>query len=474
MKREIKLSLKQREGLVIFMKQLQIIKKAGIVLLTAIVLILSMPVLTRASAAIDINKTGSVTIDMSKDGNSVSGMSFTIYRVAELINSGAYKLTNEFQDSGVQLNQMSTASQMLTASKTLANFAADRNITGNLKTVDTSGVVKFEQLPLGYYLVVQTDTIQNQKLSIYCDPFLLAVPITGMQGGHSIYDVVAYPKTDSVCGAVILEKCNPDKGLLSGAIFRLDEKVYETNESSIPASEQTETDSQGKYYWKTLVSGITTNQYGQIVVKNISYGSYRFIETAAPNGYNLDAAPHEFSITASGTVVSLDGQYSRSTGAVQTITVINTYKTNGTSTTGSTGSSSVPNTSVNPTDANPINTNPTDTVKNSDNADTKDPKVDSGTEEDPGVIDMQLQEEDPIPLGEKDKENPEASEDTLNKKDNTGDGRLDVQKTISNTSVSAFNLPKTGGSIAYALCTYGGMILIICGGVIFVISRKKS
>jgi hypothetical protein len=37
-----------------------------------------------------------------------------------------------------------------------------------------------------------------------------------------------------------------------------------------------------------------------------------------------------------------------------------------------------------------------------------------------------------------------------------------------------FNFPKTGGSIFYAVCIYGGIVLILCGAAVFAASRKKK
>lgn len=44
------------------------------------------------------------------------------------------------------------------------------------KTTDTSGVVKFEELPLGLYLVLETETPDSVKTA--CEPFFVSVPMT--------------------------------------------------------------------------------------------------------------------------------------------------------------------------------------------------------------------------------------------------------------------------------------------------------
>lgn len=42
------------------------------------------------------------------------------------------------------------------------------------------------------------------------------------------------------------------------------------------------------------------------------------------------------------------------------------------------------------------------------------------------------------------------------------------------TNTPDFNLPQTGDSIANALCTYGGIVLVICGIAVFIGTRKKK
>ena len=41
-------------------------------------------------------------------------------------------------------------------------------------------------------------------------------------------------------------------------------------------------------------------------------------------------------------------------------------------------------------------------------------------------------------------------------------------------STPGFDLPQTGDSIANALCTYGGIVLVICGIAVFIGTRKKK
>lgn len=50
------------------------------------------------------------------------------------------------------------------------------------------------------------------------------------------------------------------------------------------------------------LKGLTTNEYGELIVEDLASGDYYFLETKAPSGYQLDRMiKHEFTI--------IDGQY---------------------------------------------------------------------------------------------------------------------------------------------------------------------
>ena len=83
--------------------------------------------------------------------------------------------------------------------------------------------------------------------------------------------------------------------LIEGAKFRFEkEEVGEL-------SSETE--------WKVLSKELVTNKYGQIVVKDLPYGKYRFVETQAPKGYLLEKEPCIFTIANEGTVKLDRGVY---------------------------------------------------------------------------------------------------------------------------------------------------------------------
>lgn len=412
------------------MKVLLKLKKAGAMFLAIVMFSISMPISVLASNTIEMNRLGSIAINTystdSGTGSPVSGIKFTIYKVAGITNTGDFYLTNDFWGSGIQLNKLTTNAEISAATKTLSSYASAKNISGSSEVTDSYGIVRFKNLTLGCYLIVPDINSINTNIYTIYDPLLISVPMKSSNGASWIYDITAYPKSDTVNGAVILEKINNLGTLLSGAVFRLEKKVYVTNTVSVPSGVQTSYDINGNYYWNTMISTLTTNSNGQIVLKNIPYGQYRFIETAAPVGYVLDSTPHEFTISASGSVILVNGKYIPNTGSVQTITVLNSYYY-------------IP--PYYPTPTPFPSPTPPPVPTNISGIPTATP-----TPKEKGIID---------------KHTPPGGKKT--KKNKTPDG-----------GKPGFDLPRTGGSICYAVCTYGGILLMICGIVVFAASRKKK
>ena len=405
------------------MKVLLRFRRAGSAFLALVFLELFLSVPAAALSPVDRNRRGSITVDLSGSGGagtSVSGIEFTVYKVADLLLSGGYGLTGAFLGSGLRLDRLVTASDASTAAKNLVGYISTNQIGGTSDVTNTGGIVKFSGLDLGYYLVVKDDAAGQ----VVCDPFLLAVPMESFDGKNWVYDIVAKPKTEAEIksGAVILQKRNRSETPLSGAVFRLDRKFYYDSSlvSPPPGAFQTGTDSGGTYYWIISVSELVTNRHGQIAVKGMPILDdkgrsvrYRFIELAAPSGYRLDSTPREFSISAAGSVTVVDGGlYVVESGNVQTITVYNDRPPHDDS-------------------SNPRST-PSRPSSSSTPSEVSEPSVPTSSPS-----------SGPEPIPE--------------------DG----------VPGSGFNLPKTGGSIAYAVCTFGGISLMLCGAAVFVLSRKK-
>lgn len=162
-------------------------------LMMAACLTLALTVTAYAHEAVDMSRTGSITVTMKYNGNLVPGGKLTLYRVAEVREDDgnySFALTDEFEESGVSLDvdNMDDSALARTAS-VLADYVSDKGLSGKTVTVDDNGTAAASDLALGLYLVVQTEAASGYNAA---SPFLVSVPMN--ENGSYVYDVDATPK----------------------------------------------------------------------------------------------------------------------------------------------------------------------------------------------------------------------------------------------------------------------------------------
>lgn len=156
------------------------------------VMLMLTVVLTMTAAAIevpDLERTGSISFDMTYQNQPVPGGSLTLYRVAEvrLENEADYSFAfvASFAECGVSLVDLGAAE----TANALAAFAAENGIEGTKGQIDEKGHISFPGLELGIFLLVQEDAAPGYEAA---RPFLVTVP--GQENGAYVYDVNATPK----------------------------------------------------------------------------------------------------------------------------------------------------------------------------------------------------------------------------------------------------------------------------------------
>ena len=157
---------------------------------------------------------------------------------------------------------------------------------------DNAGIAKFDNLALGFYVVVETTT--PDKVTTPVKPFIVSVPMTTKDGDNWLYDVHVYPKNKTTYGGVTLEKTGKDGTKLEGVTFIL-QKQNGSSWVNVTKNENTGDD-----------LTLKTDKDGRITVEGLSQGKYRFIETdrGTNNGYIMDGATvYEFTVTADGKIV---------------------------------------------------------------------------------------------------------------------------------------------------------------------------
>lgn len=191
------------------------------------------------------------------------------------------------------------------------------------KKTDASGVVQFgkvqeEVLPLGLYLVLETETPDSVKTA--CEPFFVSVPMTKVStdtnGGLTdwLYDVHVFPKNSTAYGQAVLQKVGKQSGTDTEvtAMQSYKFKLYKKNEDGtwtwIEKKPANGVDNAGEWLDAANKTGVlTTGADGKISVSGLTKGVYAFVETEvnANDGYILDSGiAYVFKIGDNGEMVA--------------------------------------------------------------------------------------------------------------------------------------------------------------------------
>lgn len=263
----------------------------------------------KTTATIDTTKKGSITIhkyeyngaegtegtgEISDAGKVPSGTKpladagFTIYKIADVNDLTRYYSTKPSELPNVN----NYVTQDTTTKKWSINATYENDNVGGEKKTDGKGEVIFDNLELGFYVVVETTS--PDKVTVPVEPFIVSLPMTTKDGGNWLYDVNVYPKNSTAYGSVKLVKKGNNTDPLKGVTFVL-QKSINGEWTNVTTSEEDGTN-----------LNLTTGESGEIAVSGLSQGKYRFIETAIDSklpGYILDGAKtYEFSVNSDKTI----------------------------------------------------------------------------------------------------------------------------------------------------------------------------
>ncbi len=117
--------------------------------------------------------------------------------------------------------------------------------------------------------------------------------------------------------AIATDQGQPVEPLRVGIYMELDNSVQLVKQGEdgeiLQGAEFTLFDASGNIIEEKL----TTDENGQITVEGLFPGKYKFVETKAPDGYQLDSTPLEFEITSPQEQIELTFENPLSTGAVE-------------------------------------------------------------------------------------------------------------------------------------------------------------
>lgn len=236
----------------------------------------------------------------------INGVTFRIKRIAELQST-------YFTPNG---NALPTPSQA-------ASMAALNTYTQTTATVNNiEGIAKFENLPLGIYLVQETSAPNHITKS---SDFVISLPMTSNDNQSWKYNIDVYPKNQSTYANVRIKKAdaaNTNTGL-SGASFN----IWKSSDNS-------------NY---TQVSSVATDSNGYAIQTHLPVNNYyRLGEGTAPSGYILDNYNNQYNQTyfyldENGRILSRDKStvigtqqtitYNNETLSASTITITNSKPT---------------------------------------------------------------------------------------------------------------------------------------------------
>lgn len=245
------------------------------------------------------------------EGDPLENVGFTVYKVLD-----AGKLVEYYNGLSTE-----TVKEITVASCFKDGTAATAYTKENLKTeiaeaavkdsnnktelfTNDQGVVKFDNLEVGLYLVMETTL--PQAVTQKADPFLVSIPMTRIGAGKDettnpnnkvwMYDVTVYPKNSIAQGNVILEK----KGVTGS------DTAHAVGLDGVKFTLYRKSDTDGTYTAVAdCIDKVTAS--GQIQFSNLRKGSYYIMETGYTNnadaGYILDTkAKYAFAIDRDGKV----------------------------------------------------------------------------------------------------------------------------------------------------------------------------
>lgn len=272
---------------------------------------------TRGPATGEAEDAGSLpSNDKGETPTPLAGATFTVYQVKNAEDLKKYY-------DGKDVAWPTSWEDYAEPDTTTGGYKLKSDVTATVtevdsKTTDTSGVVKFEELPLGLYLVLETETPDSVRTA--CEPFFVSVPMTKVStdtnGGLTdwLYDVHVFPKNSTAYGQAVLQKVGKQSGTdeevltMQGYKFKLYKKNDDGAWTQIVRKPANGVDNTGDLLNGADETGVlTTGPEGKITVSGLTKGVYAFVETEvnASDGYILDSGiAYVFKINDNGDMVA--------------------------------------------------------------------------------------------------------------------------------------------------------------------------
>lgn len=130
----------------------------------------------------------SVRLEDTSENRTKKGVVMGVVKVAD-VSGGQFEMDKAYASSGVDLNNIRNANELvIAATKLVRNAAAGE--ADQIITTDADGTAKTEALPVGVYLLYAVDTAQYEDIS----PALVSIPTFDDKKGEMVYDIEVLPK----------------------------------------------------------------------------------------------------------------------------------------------------------------------------------------------------------------------------------------------------------------------------------------
>lgn len=175
------------------------------------ILAASCALMPAAAAETGVKPSLAIEALSSTTGKAVKGARISYYRAADLSESGVYSLTDVFKDSGLKIDEISTAAGQRVGAQLLCAYIDQKTIDADGSVVtDKNGAAKREQMEKGLYLLRLTDG-GDETLDVEMEPFFVALPTWNAETGTWLPSVTAAPKiTTEVKGTETTKPTDPD------------------------------------------------------------------------------------------------------------------------------------------------------------------------------------------------------------------------------------------------------------------------
>lgn len=273
----------------------RLIHKAGAWLACLLLLTALLPATASARGSVDVSRTD-CTLSIAYP---CAGISFRLYRVADISALGTFTLSNGFEKYDVSLADLDSAGWK-DLSETLDGYIKRDQLTPvDTQTTDSSGKLTFTAKTPGLYLVTW-DQHTTDGYTYKPQPFLVSLPGLDQNDGW-VYTVNAVPKFDK-------EKVpdNPDGPDDPDTVTRRVLKVWKDNGNAAgrrPTSVTVQLLKNGAVYeevtlnsdnnWKYEWTGLSAGDAWQVVEKDV------------PDGYTVSVGREGITFTVTNTLTPL-------------------------------------------------------------------------------------------------------------------------------------------------------------------------